>query len=305
MIEYALIVRTKDGMALSATTDFNTQENNTIKGCKRYVKVVAKKSSQFPDRCTLNLSVHTLYFITTLGVTYLVLCDSSYPTILAFSFLNELMREFVTKYETVRVNMARRPYSFIEFDNFIHKTRQRYNKPQSLTTRINLSQLSAETKLHPPHQLTINDVEQVQNGYHVLNIPQISVGPPPRLEPLAWYAIMSTIPTTLLAVLGLYRGFSALTESTIEEYDGPGPSHGFIFLLESILRVCQVYLLVYQSRYRVAESWACLVMLLLSTWLVWDLRDMWQRAFFIGSTVICHFCTIKRRLRIKLPDYNV
>lgn len=59
MIEYALIVRTKDGMALSASTDF-TQENNTIKGCKRYVKVVAKKASQFPDRCILSLSVHTL-----------------------------------------------------------------------------------------------------------------------------------------------------------------------------------------------------------------------------------------------------
>lgn len=60
MIEYALIVRTKDGMALSASTDFNTQENNTVKGCKRYVKVVAKKATQFPERCILNLSVHTL-----------------------------------------------------------------------------------------------------------------------------------------------------------------------------------------------------------------------------------------------------
>lgn len=59
-------------------------------------------------------------------------------------------------------------------DNFIHKTRQRYNKPQSLTTRINLSQLSLEMKSRPPYQLTINDVEPIQNGYHALNIPQIS-----------------------------------------------------------------------------------------------------------------------------------
>lgn len=53
-------------------------------------------------------------------MTYLALCDSSYPTVLAFSFLNELMREFITKYETVRVNMARRPYSFIEFGKCSH-----------------------------------------------------------------------------------------------------------------------------------------------------------------------------------------
>lgn len=60
MIVYALIVRTKDGMALSATTDFNDEINKSIKESKRYVKIVAKKASQFPDRCILNLSIHTL-----------------------------------------------------------------------------------------------------------------------------------------------------------------------------------------------------------------------------------------------------
>jgi len=43
------------------------------------------------------------------------MCGATYPTVLAFSFLNEIMREFVTKYELTKVNLVRRPYSFIEF----------------------------------------------------------------------------------------------------------------------------------------------------------------------------------------------
>uniref|UniRef100_A0A1B6HP08 Longin domain-containing protein n=1 Tax=Homalodisca liturata TaxID=320908 RepID=A0A1B6HP08_9HEMI len=305
MILYALIVRTKDGMALSATTDFNDEVNRSIKESKRYVKLLAKKASHLPDRCTLYLSLHSVHFITALGVTYLALCDSSYPTVLAFSFLSELMRDFITKYETVRINMARRPYSFIEFDNFIHKTRQRYNKPQSLTTRVNLAELSEEMKLRAPHLLNISDIEPVRNGYHNFNIPQVAVGPPPRLEPLSWYSMTSIFQACVLSALGLYRSLKALSESSLEEYDGPSPSHGFIFLLESGLRIFQMMLLLQQIRYRVALSWFCLVLLSICAWLVWDLRDKWQCSLFVTSAVASHIAVILRRIRLKLPDYNV
>lgn len=60
MIIYALIVRTVDGMALTATTDFNDETNRDVKENKRYVKLVAKKSSQFPDRCSLNLGAYAI-----------------------------------------------------------------------------------------------------------------------------------------------------------------------------------------------------------------------------------------------------
>jgi hypothetical protein len=60
MIFYALIVRTSDGMALSATTDFNDEVNRNIKESKRYVKLLAKKAYQFPERCTLKLHTYTI-----------------------------------------------------------------------------------------------------------------------------------------------------------------------------------------------------------------------------------------------------
>ncbi|XP_054268182.1 vesicle-trafficking protein SEC22a-like [Macrosteles quadrilineatus] len=305
MIIYALIVRTKDGMALSATTDFNDEVNKSIKESKRYVKLLAKKASTLPDRCTLYLSLHSVHFISALGVTYLALCDSSYPTVLAFSFLSELMRDFITKYETVRINMARRPYSFIEFDNFIHKTRQRYNKPQSLTTRVNLAELSEEMKLRAPHLLNIADIEPVKNGYRSYNIPQPAVGPPPRLEPLSWFATFVVSQACILSALGIYRSLKALSESSLEEYDGPSPFHGFIFLLESCLRIFQVFLILQQSRYRLPLSWTSLALLAVCAWLVWELRDEWQCSVFLASAVLCHVAVSRRRIRIKLPDYNV
>lgn len=49
-------------------------------------------------------------------------------------------------------------------DNFIHKTCQRYNKPQSLTTRINLSDLSLEMKLRPPYVIKLEEIEPQTNG---------------------------------------------------------------------------------------------------------------------------------------------
>lgn len=54
-------------------------------------------------------------FITSLGLTYFAMSEAAYPSVLVFSFLNEIMKEFVTKYELMKVNLVRRPYSFIEF----------------------------------------------------------------------------------------------------------------------------------------------------------------------------------------------
>lgn len=54
-------------------------------------------------------------FTTTLGVSYMVLCDNTYPVVLAFSFLDELVKEFITAYTTHDVTAVLRPYSLIDF----------------------------------------------------------------------------------------------------------------------------------------------------------------------------------------------
>lgn len=51
-------------------------------------------------------------------------------------------------------------------DTFIQKTKQRYNSPRSLSTRINLADMQTEIKLRPPYQLSPEDLRAV-NGFSV------------------------------------------------------------------------------------------------------------------------------------------
>lgn len=60
--------------------------------------------------CFLNPS-----FISSLGVSYMMLCTDNYPSVLAFCFLDELQKEFITTYNMMKTNTAIRPYCFIEF----------------------------------------------------------------------------------------------------------------------------------------------------------------------------------------------
>uniref|UniRef100_A0A023FAD2 Putative sec22 vesicle trafficking protein-like 2 n=1 Tax=Triatoma infestans TaxID=30076 RepID=A0A023FAD2_TRIIF len=307
MIVYALIIRSKDGLPLSARTDFSDEVNRNIKDNKKYVKLVGTKAAQVPERCVLQLKDYTIYMITSLGVSYLVMTEFHYPAALAFSFLNDLMREFIQLYDSNKVNTARRPYQFIEFDSYIHKTRQAYNKPQNLASRVNLADLNTELKLRPPYQLSLTDVEPYINGNKLMSnhLPQLGVGPPPKLDPMPSYSWVAVIFSFLLILLGLYRGFMALHKSSIEEYDGPSPIHGFIYLLEGLFRAFQVHLLLYNSKFRILESWLCTLILFLCIFFLWELRDPSQHAVFALSTVITHICTITRKLQHKLPDYHV
>jgi hypothetical protein len=40
----------------------------------------------------------------------------------------------------------------------------------------------------------------------------VVVGPPRKLEPLAWHGIIAAVFSVLLALVGFYRGLSALSE---------------------------------------------------------------------------------------------
>jgi vesicle transport protein SEC22 len=48
------------------------------------------------------------------NVTYLVICDASYPRKLAFSYLDELTKEFERVYGD-KVEGVRKPYAFVGF----------------------------------------------------------------------------------------------------------------------------------------------------------------------------------------------
>lgn len=305
MIIYAQIVRTSDGLPLSASTDFSNEVNKSIRDSKKYVKMLAYKSPQLPEKCVLNVGEVSLYMISCLGITYVVMTELRYPAPLAFCFLKQLMSEFALRYEIFKVKSARRPYEFIDFDNYIHKTRQSFNKPQGLTSKINFSDVELELQLRPPAQLALSDIEPVRNGFRQQQIPQIGVGPRPKLEPISVFAWITILLAFLLISLGLYRGISALQVSSLEEFDGPSPVHGFLYIIEGLLRIFQVYLLIWNTKYRTVESWACAVILLLCIFVLWELRDPSQHAVFVLSTLLTLTATHCRQLQPVLPNYHV
>lgn len=56
----------------------------------------------------------TLSYLLVDQVAYLTICDKSYPRKLAFSYLDELSKEFQRSYES-QIASANRPYSFRGF----------------------------------------------------------------------------------------------------------------------------------------------------------------------------------------------
>lgn len=59
------------------------------------------------------------------NVVYLTIAEKSYPRKLAFSFLDELSKEFQTTYGA-KVDAVRKPYAFVGFDTFMSKTARLY-----------------------------------------------------------------------------------------------------------------------------------------------------------------------------------
>ncbi|XP_072469880.1 vesicle-trafficking protein SEC22a isoform X2 [Notamacropus eugenii] len=231
MVLSASVVRVRDGLPLSASTDY--EQSMGVQECRKYFKSLSKKLGQLPDRCTLKTGQYNINFISSLGVSYMMLCTENYPNVLAFSFLDELQKEFISTYNMMKTNTAVRPYCFIEFDNFIQRTKQRYNNPRSLSTKINLSDMQTEIKLRPPYQVSMCELGS-PNGFtssfsvECKSASKISSAHQ-RLEPVTLPGIVAFILSLLCGALNLIRGFHAI-ESLLQN-DGEDFSYVIAFFL--------------------------------------------------------------------------
>ncbi|KAG5215850.1 hypothetical protein JEQ12_001426, partial [Ovis aries] len=172
-------------------------------------------------------------FISSMGVSYMMLCTENYPNVLAFSFLDELQKEFITTYNMMKTNTAVRPYCFIEFDNFIQRTKQRYNNPRSLSTKINLSDMQMEIKLRPPYQISMGELGSANGVTSAFSVDYKGAGKissaHQRLEPATLSGIVAFILSLLCAALNLIRGFHAI-ESLLQS-DGEDFNYIVAFFL--------------------------------------------------------------------------
>lgn len=302
-VVFASVVRVGDGLPLSASTDY--EQDAELQETKRNIKTLSKKLSQFPDRCSLKSGPYNVNFTSSLGVGYIMVCTASYPNVLAFCFLDELQREFIVAYDPKRISSAVRPYSFIEFDTFIQKTKQRYNNPRSLSTRINLSDMQTEIKLRPPYVLSLEEL-QALNGCSPNSSSKAKyngIAPTQTLEPVSLPGVVSCVLTVLCGGLNLLRGVHAL--ESILQNDGEDFNSVIAFFLGTVACVYQCFLFAYFTLWRSSKSFLALALLCLCNMYLYELRNVWQILFHVA---VAAFMTLQIRLRQplgKAPDYNV
>lgn len=299
MVLFASVVRVGDGLPLSASTDY--EQDRGLLETKKHLKGLSKKLSQFPDRCTLKTGPYNVNFTSSLGVGYLMVCTESYPSVLAFCFLDELQRQFLVTYDTKRINSAVRPYSFIEFDNFIQKTKQRYNSPRSL--KINLADMQTEIKLRPPYQLSTEDLGSI-NGFSLHEPSKYKgIAPTLTLEAVTLPGIVSCVLSVLCGGLNLLRGVHAI-ESVLQN-DDEDFNCVIAFFLGTAACLYQCYLFAYFSVWRNSKSFLAFALICLSNMYLYELRNLWQILFHVAVGAGMALQISLRQPQGKAPDYNV
>jgi len=119
---------------------------------KQIFKTMNRKSAA---RMTIESGGYYFAYIIESDVCYLTLCEKSYPKKLAFTFLEELQKEFDTSFIS-EVQAAKRPYAFIKFDTFIQKTKKLY-----LDTRSQRNMSKVQEDLADIHKIMTKNVQEI------------------------------------------------------------------------------------------------------------------------------------------------
>ncbi|XP_029646162.1 vesicle-trafficking protein SEC22a [Octopus sinensis] len=309
-IYQTMISRTSDGLPLSASTDRispSSQSKINLQEGFQQLKLVCKRATHFADRCSYIVGPLAIYFISALNITYSVLCDVSYPSVLAFSFLNDVQREFLLDYDKSKVDAALRPYSLIAFDTKLQKIKSKYNNPRSLTTRLNLSELSQEIKLRPPFQISAHQIQpellnDKKNGAVLSRY--VSAGIGGRYIPLGVSGCTALFMSALCSALHLLHGFNVLGTGVVDVYDEDFTQYAAAFFISFFLTGFQIYLMLVPVKKKTALAGATLASICLCQLYVWEYKNsIIATLFYVAVASFTTFIICTRRLEEKQKQY--
>ncbi|ODA82436.1 hypothetical protein RJ55_00943 [Drechmeria coniospora] len=117
-----------DGLMLCASVDDEQSEASSLKEVKQQIRQVLRKLTRNAEsQASIESGSYTIHYLIDSDVVFLCFCDRAYPRKLAFTYLADLAREFTTTHPPAQLqNPTLRPYAFMDFDNFIAKTRTTY-----------------------------------------------------------------------------------------------------------------------------------------------------------------------------------
>ncbi|KAJ3124525.1 SNAP receptor [Nowakowskiella sp. JEL0407] len=104
-----------------------------------------------PTRASIVVGEFIFHYIVENGVIFLTLCERTYPRLLAFSYLIELVRSFFQEIasDPNTVISAQRPYALIKFEPSIQVLIKRYLNVRQLHTPDDLADLPAQIQSIP------------------------------------------------------------------------------------------------------------------------------------------------------------
>ncbi|KDQ64925.1 hypothetical protein JAAARDRAFT_28582 [Jaapia argillacea MUCL 33604] len=145
MVRSTMVVRGSDCLPLAASVD-DEQTEQTLQEHKQQAKLVFRWITPNSEpRCSIESGAYTLHYLIVDNVVYMTIADKSYPRKLAFSYLDELSKEFALSYGP-KVETVRKPYAFVGFDTFMSKTARLYQDTRAANSSgsSNLDKLNDE-----------------------------------------------------------------------------------------------------------------------------------------------------------------
>ncbi|KAI9101013.1 hypothetical protein DFS34DRAFT_647901 [Phlyctochytrium arcticum] len=195
------------------------KEEDQIAHCKKLAKALVRllapdatpSYEQLPlEAASITADEFTFHYLVESGIIFLTLTEKSFPRLLAYSFLTEVVKSFFDDMinsngggagHRQSVYQVQRPYSFIRFEPTIQSIKKRYVNTRQLRMQEDLVDLSARIQTIP-----VYDIKHVLGaaaaGHH-------SAGRSAGFAALA--TLSSSLPTNIASALHLPTSHSPTT----------------------------------------------------------------------------------------------
>uniref|UniRef100_H3D5C0 SEC22 homolog C, vesicle trafficking protein n=1 Tax=Tetraodon nigroviridis TaxID=99883 RepID=H3D5C0_TETNG len=301
VILLAFVVRVRDGLPLSASTDF--EHSKELQERKHQLRTISKTLARFPDRGTVKGQQLNIYFVSSEGVSYMTVCHCSLPAAKAFCFLEDLRWEFTACFDSAAIALADRPYLFLEFDGTIQKLKQQYNQSGGPALDVTLIEVQNELLIHPPQLIHLEQIE-LANGIGNGHGDQSS-GPVQgvRLEPVTPPGILSLVLNIMCASLNLIRGVHLIEYTFQDDYESIW--NVVAFFVAFVCCACQCHLYLFHSALKKHKALALWTAVLLCNLYLFGLRNLWQLMFHGSVASLSAVLTLTRKLQDRSSDCGV
>ncbi|XP_058035968.1 vesicle-trafficking protein SEC22c isoform X2 [Ahaetulla prasina] len=301
MILFTCVVRIKDGLHLSASSDFHLDPG--FLQCRKKLNILSSVLTQYPERGTAKERDLSIYFHTSGGVSCLCIAVSSYPAVMAFCFLEEIRSKFAMSYNATCVSLASRPYTFLEFDRVIQKTQNQFNDTNCAQPKCDVAKMQEDLHLRPPALVSWEDMELVNGMVNGRAQAHLEAAPACRMQPVSPLGILSLILNIMCGALNLIRGVHLAEYSWQEDHEGMINVVAFLLPFMSCFGLCYLYLF-YTSARKIKVSVLFVTLCLCNVYL-YGLRNHWQILFHVAVASLSSHQILTRQVAKRPPDLGV